>query len=190
MFKYCPSCASESIRFEQNKKFVCPECGFTYYHNTAAATACLIRTGPADPASPGGIAPGEEALVFLVRGKEPAKGKLDLPGGFVDPGEGALDGLYRECREELGWEAPEGGFSLLASFPNVYPYKGVVYNTCDLFFILSAPGLTEKDFRLEESEVSGVRFLKLAEIDFDKIAGEIAFDSARRAVRVYLDSRG
>ncbi|MDR3343116.1 MAG: hypothetical protein LBT14_10110 [Treponema sp.] len=47
--------------------------------NTAAATACIINTG--------------ETFMFTVRGKEPAQGKLALPGGFVNPGEGAIDGL-------------------------------------------------------------------------------------------------
>jgi 8-oxo-dGTP pyrophosphatase MutT (NUDIX family) len=182
MFTYCPSCASSAIRFEENKKFVCPDCGFTYYHNIAAASACIICTGPVDAARPGTVVPGEEALVFLVRGKDPAKGKLDLPGGFVDAGEGILEGLCRECREELGWEAPGDGFSFLASFPNVYPYKNITYNTCDLFFTLSVPGLRPEDFQLEESEIEGIRIIKLADIKDE----ELAFDSARRAVKAYI----
>ena len=121
MFRYCPSCASQNIRFEREKVFHCPDCGFTYYHNIAAATGCVIQAGG--------------KVLFLVRGKEPAKGRLDLPGGFVDRGEGALEGLRRELREEIGWEPPEGAkLELFASFPNVYPYKGIVYQTCDFFF--------------------------------------------------------
>jgi ADP-ribose pyrophosphatase YjhB (NUDIX family) len=123
-------------------------------------------------------------VVLLVRGKEPGQGKLDLPGGFVDLGEGALEGLRREIREELGWTPPgEAAFTFLASFANVYPYKNIVYNTCDLFFTLSAPGLSEKDLVLEEKEIAGVEFLRPDEID----PGRIAFDSARRAIMAYQD---
>ena len=179
MFTYCPSCASAAIRFEGNRKFVCPDCGFTYYHNIAAATACILCTGPADAAVPGGIVPDEETIVFLVRGREPARGKLDLPGGFVDVGEGILEGLRRECREELGWDAPQEGFSFLASFPNVYPYKNIVYNTCDIFFTLHAPGLRAEDFHLEKGEVEGIRFIKPGDIKDE----DIAFDPVHRAVR-------
>jgi ADP-ribose pyrophosphatase YjhB (NUDIX family) len=168
MFRYCPSCASPDIRFEQQKVFRCPRCGFVYYHNTAAATGCVISTG--------------EAIVFLVRAKDPAKGKLDLPGGFVDPGEGALEGLRRECREEIGWD-PGPDFSLFASFPNVYPYKNISYNTCDLFFTLTVPGLREKDFHPDPKEVAGIRFIKFREINFD----ELAFDSTRRAIKAFPD---
>ncbi|MDR1899931.1 MAG: NUDIX domain-containing protein [Treponema sp.] len=170
MFRYCPSCASQDIEFRGNK-FRCPGCGFTYYHNTAAATACIVRAG--------------EALLFLVRGKEPAGGKLDLPGGFVDPGEGAMEGLRREFREEIGWEPPAAAaFTLFASFPNIYPYKGIVYNTCDLFFTLSAPDLKAEDLRLAAGEIAGVRFIRPADIPFE----DLAFDSTRRAVRAFLDN--
>ena len=127
--------------------------------------------------------------MFLVRGKEPSKGKLDLPGGFVDPGEGALEGLFRELGEEIGWTPPVPSgislarvFTLFASFPNVYSYKKFIYNTCDLFFSLSAPGLTEQDLRLEPAEISGVLFLKPEEIDYN----EMAFDSTRRAIKAYV----
>ncbi|MDR2924153.1 MAG: NUDIX domain-containing protein [Treponema sp.] len=189
MFTFCPSCASKNIAFEKDKYFHCPDCGFVYYHNTAAATGCVIEA--------------DGRLLFLVRGKEPAKGKLDLPGGFVDPDEGALEGLYREIREELGWSPPflkgepfpKGAsnapgaplnrvFNFLASFSNRYPYKNIIYNTCDMYFYLSAPGLCERDLTLEKGEIAAVRFLKPEEIDF----GEIAFDSTRRAVQAYLSS--
>jgi ADP-ribose pyrophosphatase YjhB (NUDIX family) len=185
MFKYCPSCASQNIRFEKNTVFRCPDCGFTYYHNIAAATGCVI-TVPAGNASGG----GGERIMFLVRGKEPEKGKLDLPGGFVDLGEGALDGLIRELREEIGWAPaiPDGESAaayvrLFASFPNVYPYKSIVYNTCDLFFTCSAPGLGEGDLHLQESEIAGVRFLKASEINYD----DLAFDSTRRAIKAFVE---
>jgi ADP-ribose pyrophosphatase YjhB (NUDIX family) len=173
MLQYCPSCASKKIQFAGNR-FRCPDCGFTYYHNTAAASGCVIRVG--------------EKIALLVRGREPAKGKLDLPGGFVDPGEGLLDGLLRELREELGWEPPipEGAtpadvFTLFASFPNTYPYKNIVYNTCDVFFTISAPSLSAGDLRLEAGEIAGARFLRPDEVD----PRDLAFDSTRRALEAF-----
>jgi ADP-ribose pyrophosphatase YjhB (NUDIX family) len=182
MFTYCPSCASKKINFENGKAFRCPDCGFVYYHNTAAATGCIISVGEI------GVSAGRRIL-FLVRGKEPAKGKLDLPGGFVDPGEGALEGLYRELQEEIGWAppVPKGAalsefFTLFASFPNMYPYKNIAYNTCDLYFSIHAPELREQDLKLEEAEIAAVRFLKPEDINYS----EIAFDSTRRAVKAFL----
>ena len=181
MFRFCPSCASDRIAFDDGRVFRCPACGFTYYHNTAAATGCVISVP--DEQGPG------RRILFLIRGKEPSKGKLDLPGGFVDPGEGALEGLHRELREELGWTPPvppgiplTAVYSLFASFPNRYPYKGIPYNTCDLYFTLEAPSLSPADLVPAPGEIAGIRFLAPGEIDFD----QIAFESTRNAVRAYL----
>jgi ADP-ribose pyrophosphatase YjhB (NUDIX family) len=169
MFRYCPSCASQKIEFKRKRLSSCPDCGFLYYHNTATGTGCVISSG--------------ETIVLLIRGKKPARGKLDVPGGFVEPGEGLIDGLLRECREELDWEPPEPAFAFLASFPNTYPYKGITYTTCDIFFTIAVPGLSEKDFHLDPGEISGVRFLKPSEINPD----DLAFDSTRRAIAAYRE---
>jgi len=171
MFKFCPKCASRKIAFEEGKVFRCPECRFVYYHNIAAATGCLITVPE----------PDGEKLVFLVRGKEPAIGKLDLPGGFVDIGEGVIDGLYRELKEEIDWTPPTVPV-LFASFSNVYKYKDIDYNTCDMYFSVSAEGLKPDDFHLEEAEVSAVRFLKPQDINFN----DFAFPSTVKAVKTYL----
>jgi NAD+ diphosphatase len=179
MFYFCPSCSSKKIKFEDGKVFRCPDCGYVYYHNVAAANGCVISV----PSAEG------ELLVFTVRGKDPGKGLLDLPGGFVDPGEGVLDGLYRELKEEIGWTPPVPNgmkladvFKLFASFSNVYKYKGIDYNTCDMYFSISAPNLTREALRLQEGEIADVLFLKPEQIDFAKFA----FESTRRAVKTYL----
>jgi 8-oxo-dGTP pyrophosphatase MutT (NUDIX family) len=112
---------------------------------------------------------------------------MDMPGGFVDPGEGALDGLYRELREELGWTPPGKNladiFRLFASFPNVYVYKGINYNTCDLYFYISVPGLKRENLNPDPVEIADVLFLKPQEIDLSRFA----FESTKRAVKTYLD---
>jgi ADP-ribose pyrophosphatase YjhB (NUDIX family) len=177
MWNYCPSCASPAIRFDGSHKFSCPACGFVYYQNTAAATGCVIL--------------GKGGVLLLVRDKDPARGKLDLPGGFVDPGEGALEGLERELREEIGWPpAPGSGprktplaFTLFASFPNTYPYKNIVYHTCDMFFTLEAPDLTEADLRPQTGEIAGLKFVAPGDIRME----DLAFDSTRRALAAYRE---
>jgi hypothetical protein len=58
----------------------------------------------------------------------------------------------------------------------------VQYNTCDVYFAVSAPGLALRDLRIERAEIEGVRFMRQEEIDF----GEFAFESTKRAVCAYF----
>jgi ADP-ribose pyrophosphatase YjhB (NUDIX family) len=167
MFTYCPSCAGKNISFNGKNRFLCPDCGFLYYHNTAAASGLVITT--------------KSGILFLIRGSNPARGKLDLPGGFIDPGEGIIEGLRRECREELGWDCGEN-LTLFASFPNVYPYKGINYNTCDMFFSVDAPELTKQDLVLQTGEIGGCRFIREDKLCLD----DVAFSSTARAVQAFL----
>ncbi|MDR1931027.1 MAG: DNA mismatch repair protein MutT, partial [Treponema sp.] len=76
-----------------------------------------------------------------------------------------------------------GNCELFASFPNTYPYKGVTYNTCDMFFFLDAPDLSEADLHIDTDELAGLRFIKSADVKLD----DLAFDSTRRALKAYLD---
>ena len=72
-------------------------------------------------------------LLLTYRAHEPGKGKLDLPGGFVDSGEDANTALIREIMEELNLEVTDSKYS--SSYPNEYIYGGIIYFTLDLVFV-------------------------------------------------------
>jgi ADP-ribose pyrophosphatase YjhB (NUDIX family) len=44
---------------------------------------------------------------LVRRARPPAKGKWDIPGGFLEEGEHPVDGVRRELGEELGLEVGE-----------------------------------------------------------------------------------
>lgn len=119
LFRYCPQCGSGDFRPHDPRSKRCAACGFTYYHNAAAATVAVVASDQGE-------------LLCVRRAREPARGTLDLPGGFVDPGEGITDGLRREVREELGAEVAFSEY--LFSLPNVYRFSGFDVDTADAFF--------------------------------------------------------
>ena len=120
-FKYCPVCGSKHFEVNNFKSKQCQDCGFTYYANPSAATAALI------------INKCNELLV-VRRAKEPAKGTLDLPGGFVDMGETVEEGMRREIKEETGLEVND--IRYLFSSPNLYMYSGMGIHTIDMVYLV------------------------------------------------------
>jgi NAD+ diphosphatase len=166
-FSFCPACGREGIHWVADRFWRCPSCGFEYFHNVATAAGLILTKG--------------DEVLTVIRAKDPARGKLALPGGFVDPGERAEDTVRRECLEEIGWQPQTMHF--LASFPNTYAYRSVVYNTCDLYFTAEASTLDELDLSCDPDEVAGVRWIQPATID----TAEIAFDSTRRAIQIYAE---
>lgn len=120
IFKYCPKCGSPNLEIHNFKSKHCPDCGFTYYQNPSSSTAAFILNSKGE-------------LLVARRGKEPAKGTLDLPGGFVDNGETGEQGMIREIKEETGLDIKEVEY--LFSIPNIYRYSGMDIHTLDMFYL-------------------------------------------------------
>ena len=164
-FNCCPACGSSDIIFDKDKKFICRDCSFTYYHNVAAAVGAILEY--------------YNKIVLIKRAKEPGKGKLDLPGGFVDPRESAEEAVIREVKEELKIDIKEPKY--LGSYPNIYKYEGVLYHTCDLFFYCKIDDLPI-DF--DGKEIEELILTNPNEIPDDKIA----FESVNMGLAIFKSS--
>ncbi|MEM7293160.1 MAG: NUDIX domain-containing protein [Pseudomonadota bacterium] len=158
-FKYCPRCGHDSFIFDGLKKFRCTDCEFTFYFNPAAAVAAVIVR--------------EGCLLAAVRAKDPGEGLLDLPGGFVDPGEAADTALARELREELGVEPSLMHY--MCSSHNVYHYRQVDYTICDVFYRCEFP--PDAEFKADD-DIAALRWIKISELD----PNQFAFVSARTVI--------
>ena len=119
LFKYCPKCGSSHFNVNDVKSKKCADCGFVYYFNVSSATVALILNE-------------REELLVCRRAKEPAKGTLDLAGGFVDMHETGEEGVAREVMEETGLQVVEAKY--LFSGPNTYLFSGFLVHTLDQFF--------------------------------------------------------
>lgn len=117
-FRFCPRCAAP-LPTPAAAPLRCEACDFLYFFNPTVAAAAYLF----DAAG---------RALFIRRAKDPAKGKLAVPGGFVDAGETAEEALRREVREEVGLEVDQ--LRYLGSWTNRYLYAGVTYPVVDLVF--------------------------------------------------------
>jgi len=166
LFKYCPKCGSPDFEVHNFKSKHCASCGFTYYQNPSSSTAAFILNGRGE-------------LLVVRRGKEPAKGTLDLPGGFVDNDETAEEGVRREIKEETGLEVD--GVEYLFSIPNIYRYSGMDIHTLDMFYSCRGDdaGVTAAD------DVAECMWVPLREVYVERFG----LRSIRQAVHTFLQQK-
>ncbi len=162
---YCPHCGKKSFNAGRFKPWYCQSCDFKIYPNVAAAAAVFIFDD-------------KNRILFIERGHDPGKGKLGLPGGFLDPGETAETGIAREILEEVGITV--SNITYLSSFPNNYQWGGIHYDTIDLFYTAR---LTSKNITIDGDEVAAVKWKLRSEVENH----ELAFPSFIQALNC-LDS--
>ena len=116
-WRYCPRCKAE-IEVDGGKA-ECPSCGFRAYASSkpTASAVCVD---------------GDGRLLLSRRGVEPAKGKWDFPGGFLDEEERPLDGLRRELNEEAGVEVEP--LELLGVWIDKYGGDSAAQTTLNLYW--------------------------------------------------------
>ena len=165
VFRHCPSCGVSKTDVGENP-FRCGHCDFVMYFSPIAAVGAIIR----DP---------QNNIMFLVRGKDPGKGKLGLPGGFADAGETLETSLRREVLEESSLVVND--IRYLCSFPNQYAYRGVMVEVLDTFFVCSVESFD--DLAAQAEEVEDFCFEKPTKTTLDKMA----FASNRKAIEYFIN---
>ena len=162
-FVYCPKCGAKTFIEQNEKAKKCTTCGFVYYFNPSSAVACFIRN-----------AKGE--LLLVRRAKDPAKGTLDLPGGFVDMHESAEEAARREVKEETGLDITDCRY--LFSIPNIYSYCGFDVHTVDMFFECRTESFEKAKAEDDAAEIVIIPREELKPEDF-------GLTSIRKAVSIY-----
>lgn len=163
-FLFCSRCGSSKLEARSHRHFQCGACGFEHFVTPSVAVAVIL----ADRA-------GE--ILLIRRAKDPGKGRLGLPGGFVDPDETGEEAIQREVEEEVNLKVNR--FHYFTSFPNRYPFQGRNYPVLDLFFTATVDTFAGARALLEVQSLISVVPAKL---DFN----EIAFSSIEKALRLYV----
>lgn len=165
IFKHCPKCGSTEFGINDEKSKRCASCGFVYYFNPLAATV--------------GIITDEKGRILVARrAKEPAKGTLDLPGGFCDSYETAEEGVAREILEETGLRVTESRY--LFSIPNTYLYSGMELHTMDLFFLCRTDNCSNI---IANDDVDNLQWIKIDELN----SSDFGLQSIRKSIEIFKE---
>ncbi len=151
VLKFCPRCGSPNFPATGSRSFQCADCSFNYYVNASAAVAVLLFNDKGE-------------LLLTRRAIEPHKGKLDLPGGFIDPMETAEQAAQREIQEELGIEIHS--LKYFCSYPNEYIFSGFSVFTLDLAFLAKTESLANMKAM---DDISSFEFYKPHDVDMDEL---------------------
>jgi ADP-ribose pyrophosphatase YjhB (NUDIX family) len=162
--KFCPFCGANAFAWDGVKAHRCTACGKKMYTNAAAATVALITNDRGE-------------LLFVRRRYAPARGMLDLPGGFVDLGETGEHAVIREVKEELNLDVD--ALQFFGTFPNRYLYGGLVYFTLDMTFCCTVRDLSP--LRADD-DAEEYLFIAPEKVNIE----EIGLASIREVVRRYV----
>ncbi len=165
-FRFCGGCGRKKTESRNGHRFSCPECGWLFYKSPVAATVAILELP-------------NHHIILTRRGLDPGAGALDLPGGFVDPGESAEETTCRELHEELRLKLSPSELKPLFTFPNQYLFSGVLYHTVDIFFHVRIPEIPEIG---DANEITELLTLPPREIDLS----QIAFASIRRGLERFI----
>lgn len=121
----------------------------------------------------------EEKIVFVIRGRDPYQGKLNLPAGFLNIKETFEEAIKREVKEEIGVQIDNIKYH--GSFVNRYLFEGVNNYIIDVGFVAEIN--SEQVDKIKPSDDAiGFELYKLSDIPFDKVA----FQSIKKSLRKFV----
>lgn len=147
---FCYLCGGKLIEKNgETKHWQCSKCKQIFYVTPKPCVEALLVNS-------------KKEVLILRRGEEPGKGKYDVPGGFVDPGELLEEALKRELKEELGlshedYSRPD----YLASYADTYEWGKEVHPVIVARFTAHL----NTDLIKPNHEVSEYHFVSLNTVD-------------------------
>jgi mutator protein MutT len=150
-FEFCPRCGSKQFNINDERSRHCTNCNLTYYANASASTAAIITNSKGE-------------VLLTTRAFNPAKGMLDLPGGFVDMNETAEEAIIRELKEELNINIQKPNY--LFSLRNEYEFSGITVQTLDIFFKIE---IDDNTIIKTDDDVASAQFYDLNNVNIENI---------------------
>ncbi len=166
--KFCSDCGSKLEERKANLEWYCTSCkNYSYANPVPTIDAILV----------------DENGKILVgrRNADPKKGKLNLPGGFVDPDETFEEAIRRELKEELGLDSSDyRGLTYAGSRVDFYK-KGTKER--QLLSVVMVADTKHRDFDAND-EVSEYLWKLPSELAAEDMTNQSEYDHILAAIKI------
>lgn len=99
---HCIKCGKVTTK-QNDSLYICPDGHENWINPALGVSAYVVKDGK---------------VLFGIRSSDPGKGKLDVPGGFVEVNESAEQATIREAKEEFGIDITLD--HCIGTYPSVY----------------------------------------------------------------------
>ncbi|MFH0740200.1 MAG: NUDIX domain-containing protein [bacterium] len=162
IYKFCPKCSGN---LTQEALQVCQNCGFKFFQNSKPTVGAIVYDSS-----------NRVLLAKRTIREAPGFGKWDIPGGFLENGEGPVMGIKREVMEEI--KAKVKIKKLFGVYTDKYTFKDKTNFTFNIVYICVL--LTEPK---PSEEFSELKWFSKSEIPWE----DIAFENVKLSLRDYFD---
>jgi 8-oxo-dGTP pyrophosphatase MutT (NUDIX family) len=125
-----------------------------------------------------GVLQKNDRLLLILKTRGPYKGKLDLPGGGIEHGEGIEKALQRELKEEIGFYPSNDQISLSNAISITINYEengnAISFNHIGLIYRVTDFKENEISYSIHNEDVNGAKWVELS-IDKSKLSPLASF---------------
>ncbi len=163
--EYCYLCG-ESVE-ARGEYFLCGGCGQKIYQNPKPCVDLAIFNS-------------QGQVLLAKRANDPAKGKYDLPGGFVDLSDRSLEeAMAREIQEEMDVSPGDiRDVRYAMSYTGNYPWGKDVYKNLIAVFV----GYCDKEYIDARDDVEELRWFSPAQIKPDMLSSSMLNEVIKKLV--------
>jgi len=166
--KYCDKCGNKLEERKEKMEWYCTFCMRNIYVNPVPTIDALLFD--------------ENGLVLVgERRSQFSNGKLNLPGGFVDPNETFEEAIHRELNEELGLDPTD--YSQLQYAGSRVDFYTQDSETRQLLSVVMIANIKHRAFRPNE-EVTKYLLVLPTMLKPDQMTGKPEYDHIMHAVKV------
>lgn len=144
MYKHCPFCGHSINLIDSYAK--CEGCKKSIYLNSKPTASVIFVDS--------------DQILLCRRAIEPALGKVDLIGGFLNNGEEPITGAIREIKEETGFDLLPEQLEYLGTWIGDYPYEKEKYFTLNMIYIVR---VSERPVMVASDDISELVWVKIGE---------------------------